>query len=110
MSDDTFGFGGAGKGALADKLTKFKPTAAEAPEPAPDLGAIDAAAGRVGFHSREPAAAPTLRRTKTVLGPTVQLNTRAPEDVAARFIQFCDQHRYAYWEGIKALMDKAGIE
>ena len=109
MSDDTFGFGKAGKGAgLADKLSQFKP-AALSPEPAPDMRAIDEAAGRVGFTSREPAAAPVLRRTKPLLGPTVQLNTRAPEDVAARFIQFCEQHRYAYWEGIRELMDKAGI-
>ena len=109
MSDDTFGFGKAGKGGeLADKLSKFKPAAAS-PEASPDMRAIDDAAGRVGFTSREPVSAPVLRRTKPVLGPTVQLNTRAPEDVAARFIQFCEKHRYAYWEGIKELMDRAGI-
>ncbi|HQT89961.1 MAG TPA: hypothetical protein PK677_15710 [Acidiphilium sp.] len=106
MSDDTFGFGKAGAGPLSKRLAQIKPSG-DNERAATDLQAIDEAGQRAGFTSREPGPAP-FRRVKTI-GPTIQLNTRAPEDVAIRFIQFCEQNRLAYWEGILELMKRANV-
>lgn len=106
MSDDTFGFGKAGAGGLSKKLAAIKPSGDDETVAA-DLHAIDEAGQRAGFTSREPGPAP-YRRVKTI-GPTIQLNTRAPEDVAIRFIKFCEQNRFAYWEGMLELMNRANV-
>ena len=69
----------------------------------PHLDRVDAAGDALGFTSRE-AARPTLLRRRREIGPTVAINTRAPERVAGPFIQFCEENRYSYWEGIEELM------
>lgn len=105
MSDDTFGFASKRGDTLA-KLATIKPGGSETPSP--PLADIDEAGRRAGFESREPGARVLPRRQKSV-GPTITINTRVPEDVAERFMQFCDQHRLSYWEGIQELMNRAKI-
>jgi len=105
MSDDPFGFGAKKENTLA-KLATIKPNA-ELPKPAP-LAEIDEAGRRAGFNSREPGARIVPRR-RTGVGPTITINTRVPEDIAERFIQFCDENRFSYWEGIEELMNRAKI-
>ncbi|WP_084705252.1 hypothetical protein [Beijerinckia mobilis] len=104
MSDDTFGFNKSAS--LASKVASIKPKQAEPVNPT--LSRIDEAAEKVGFHSREPGTRLLPRRKKSV-GPTITINTRVPEDVAERFIQFCDQRRLSYWEGIDELMNLAKV-
>lgn len=109
MSEDTFGFATA-RQTTADKLKNVRPTQ-DASHP-PTLDRIDAAGEALGFRSREevprqPAMA-TIRRRREV-GPTIAINTRAPERVAEPFVRFCEQNRYSYWEGIEELMKRAGV-
>ena len=110
MSDnDTFGFGKAGKGArILDNLAKIKPSAPDAVPP-PDLEAIDAAGSRAGFMPREAGSRLGPRRRKSQVGPTITINTRVPEDVAERFMNFCDANRFSYWEGLAELMNRAKV-
>ena len=105
MIEDAFGFVPKKDDTLA-KLARIKPsTEVAAPPP---LKEIDEAGSRAGFTSREPGGRLVPRRRKAV-GPTITINTRVPEDVAELFIQFCDQHRLSYWEGIEELMTRAKI-
>lgn len=106
MTDDTFGFAPK-RGDTAAKIATIKPDAVD--KPTPPLAEIDAAGIRAGFQSREPGTRLVPRRRKSV-GPTITINTRVPEDVAERFIQFCDQNRLSYWEGIEELMNRAKVE
>lgn len=106
MTDDAFGFSAARK-ATAEKLKSIHPTKGHAdPE---SLDRVDAAGEALGFKSREqPAPQPVFRRRREI-GPTVAINTRAPERVAGPFIRFCEENRYSYWEGIEELMKRAGL-
>ena len=104
-TDDAFGFSDSRK-AIADKLRNIKPSTGDASRP--HLDRVDAAGAALGFTSRE-AARPSLPRRRRDIGPTVAINTRAPERVAGPFIQFCEENRYSYWEGIEELMRRAGI-
>jgi len=106
MTDDTFGFSAARK-TTAEKLRDIKPSEVTI-DPTP-LAKIDAAAEALGFRSREEMRAPTQIRRRREIGPTVAINTRAPERVAEPFIQFCEHNRYSYWEGIEELMKRAGV-
>lgn len=106
MADDAFGFTPKKDNNTLAKLAGIKPSVD--PVPSAPLAEIDEAGRRAGFTSREPGARLVPRRRKAV-GPTLTINTRVPEDIAERFIQFCDQHRLSYWEGIEDLMNKANI-
>lgn len=103
----TFGFGGKKEGqgneTLA-KLAKIKPQPETvAPVVADQIERVDRMAEQRGFVSRE-AKVRLPDRRKKIEGNTVGINMRAPEDVARDFIQFCDEHRLSYWEGIAELM------
>lgn len=104
-ADDAFGFSASRK-ATAEKLKNIRPS--QGPEGTSHLDRADAAGEALGFTSRE-AARPTLLRRRREIGPTVAINTRAPERVAGPFIQFCEENRYSYWEGIEELMKRAGV-
>ena len=104
-ADDAFGFS-ASRRTTAEKLKSIQPS--KGPESEAHLDRVDAAGDGLGFTSRE-AARPTLLRRRREIGPTVAINTRAPERVAGPFIQFCEKNRYSYWEGIEELMKRAGI-
>lgn len=108
MAEDAFGFSAA-KGSTADRLKSFKPTQ---PQSAPEIevARADAAGERIGFKSREaPEPMPAVRRRKREVGPTVAINTRAPERVAGPFIAFCEENRFSYWEGIEELMKRTSL-
>jgi len=106
MTDDTFGFAGKRENTLT-KLSSIRPSA-ESAKTTP-LAEIDEAGRRAGFTSREPGARLLPRRRRAAVGATITINTRVPEDIAERFIQFCDQNRLSYWEGIEDLMNRANI-
>lgn len=107
--NDAFGFSKAGKGAGAlANLAKIKPSEPDS-APAPDLEAIDAAGSKAGFTPREPGSRLVPRRRKNPVGPTITINTRVPEDVAERFMNFCDANRFSYWEGLAELMNRAKV-
>ncbi|MBS0981465.1 hypothetical protein [Acetobacter thailandicus] len=104
MSDDSFGFSDTRKARL-QKIAAFNPRK--------DLGTealeqVDKAGDALGFVPREiPAKAPTRRRKE--IGPTVAINMRVPEAIADVFINYCEQNRLSYWEGVADLMQKAGV-
>lgn len=104
-ADDAFGFSASRK-TTAEKLKNIQPS--KGPEGKPRLDHVDAAGEALGFTSRE-ATRPTLLRRRREVGPTVAINTRAPERVAGPFIEFCEANRYSYWEGIEELMKRAGV-
>ncbi len=105
MTEDAFGFSAARK-ATAAKLKGIQPSIGH--EDRTPLERVDAAGEALGFKSREAARPPILRRRREI-GPTVAINTRAPERVAGPFVQFCEDNRYSYWEGIEELMKRAGL-
>lgn len=106
MTDDSFGFAAARK-STSDKLKAIKPNQSQ-PDPA-SMERVDRAGEALGFTSREPPPAPILVRRRREIGPTVAINTRAPERVAIPFIRFCEENRYSYWEGIEELMKRSGV-
>ena len=77
------------------------------PTPAPDTDQIDAIGKRHGFKSRE--AQDRLYKLDPMHEATVPLSIRPPLSVANRFIAWCRQNRYSYWEGLQALMNHKGI-
>jgi hypothetical protein len=78
--------------------------------PAPaTLDAVDAAGESLGFKSREGEGALRPAGRRREIGPTLAINTRAPERVAIPFIKFCEENRYSYWESIEELMKRAGL-
>lgn len=105
MTEDSFGFTAASK-TTADKLRSIKPSLPQTNTG--ELERTDKAGEALGFVSREPSTAKVVRRRREI-GPTVAINTRAPERVADPFIQFCEENRYSYWEGIEELMKRAGV-
>jgi len=105
MSGDAFGFNKS-KQSTADKLKTIQPQSHPA-TPVP-IERVDAAGDALGFRSRERVGQGVYRR-KREIGPTVAINTRAPERVAAPFIQFCEENRFSYWEGIEELMKRADL-
>lgn len=105
MSEDAFGFVKA-KPSTADKLKTIRPQ--EPTSESVPIARVDAAGEALGFRSRERAGQGVYRR-KREIGPTVAINTRAPERVATPFIQFCEENRFSYWEGIEELMKRANL-
>jgi len=73
-----------------------------------ELRRADQAAKSIGYVSREPAEVPPPVTRKT-LGPVEIVTIRAPITVSRTFKRWCDENRYSYWEGIEALMQKAGV-
>lgn len=105
---DTFGFTKS-KPSTAEKLKAVRPHEQEPQDTPIPLAKIDAAGEALGFRSREQRAGSGVYRRKREIGPTVAINMRAPEHVAASFIQFCEANRFSYWEGIQELMRRAGL-
>ena len=106
MNDDTFGFNAARK-TTEEKLKAIIPT--EGTSSLSDLAKVDAAGDALGFKSRESPPGRAVHRRKREIGPTVAINTRAPERVAEPFIRFCEDNRFSYWEGIEELMKRARV-
>ncbi len=106
MNDDSFGFSAAKK-TTSEKLKNIVPD--ERPSNVASLAKVDAVGDALGFRSREDARGHTVRRRKREIGPTVAINTRAPERVAEPFIRFCEDNRFSYWEGIEELMKRANL-
>lgn len=106
MSDDTFGFSAARK-TTSEKLKAIVPD--ERSSDTANLAKVDAVGDALGFRSREDARGRAVRRRKREIGPTVAINTRAPERVAEPFIRFCEDNRFSYWEGIEELMKRANL-
>lgn len=57
-------------------------------------------------HFAKSVEAPFARRGRET-GPRVAINMLVPKAVAARFIAFCGDNRYTYWEGIDELLKRA---
>lgn len=107
MTDDAFGFAAARK-STAEKLKTIKPSQSQ--QGLTPLDRTDRAGEALGFTSREPLPEPPpMARRRRDIGPTVAINTRAPERVAIPFIRFCEENRYSYWEGIEELMKRASL-
>jgi hypothetical protein len=69
-----------------------------------DLSAVDRAADRLGFQSRE---APVRRRKRQPIDqPTDQINIRAAISDLNAFVEFCERKRYSYREGFAELVSK----
>jgi hypothetical protein len=89
MSDDDFGF-------------------TSTPQDIEELRRADQAARALGYANREPTEPPPPVQRKT-LGPVEIVTIRAPITVSRTFKRWCEENRYSYWEGIEALMQKAGV-
>jgi hypothetical protein len=87
-----------------DRLSEIAP---DAPTNQPPAEQVDAVGARHGFTSREPAE--RIYKNDASKEATVPLSIRPPLSVANRFIAFCKQHRYSYWEGLAELMRHRGI-
>jgi hypothetical protein len=87
-----------------DRLREIAP---DTPANEPSADQVDAVGARHGFTSREPAE--RLYKNDASKEATVPLSIRPPLSVANRFIAFCKQHRYSYWEGLAELMRHRGI-
>lgn len=107
MSGNDYGFSPTRK-SMADKLRNITPNSETAvPDPS-DLERVDAAGVALGFIPRE-SARPTVLRKRKEIGPTVAINMRVPEAIAARFVDFCERNRLSYWEGVEELMKRSNI-
>jgi hypothetical protein len=73
----------------------------------PPVDRVDAVGARHGFTSREPME--RIYKNEGSKEASVPLSIRPPVSVANRFIAFCKQHRYSYWEGLADLMKHRGI-
>ncbi|MFL5284039.1 MAG: hypothetical protein ACJ8AW_24355 [Rhodopila sp.] len=89
MSDDDFGF-------------------TSTPQDIEELRRADQAARVLGYASREATDPPPPVQRKT-LGPVEIVTIRAPITVSRTFKRWCEENRYSYWEGIEALMQRAGV-
>jgi hypothetical protein len=76
--------------------------------PITGLDRVDAVGEALGFMPRQASRTAVPRRRKEI-GPTVAINMRVPEQVAATFIEFCESQRFSYWEGVQELMKRSGI-
>jgi hypothetical protein len=87
-----------------DRLSDIAPDVSTSEPPAAQ---VDAIAARHGFSSREPTE--RIYKNDASKEASVPLSIRPPLSVANRFIAFCKQHRYSYWEGLEELMRHRGI-
>ena len=61
--------------------------------------AVDTAAERAGFVSREPTGPTLMKRRKPVDEPVLSFTARVSQRSGNRFISWCDQNRMSYREG-----------
>ena len=87
-----------------DRLNEITP---DKPADQPPADRVDAVGTRHGFTSREPME--RIYKNEGSKEASVPLSIRPPVSVANRFIAFCKQHRYSYWEGLAELMNHRGI-
>jgi hypothetical protein len=87
-----------------DRLNEIAPDNLAAQLPA---DRVDAIGSRHGFTSREPME--RIYKNEGSKEASVPLSIRPPVSVANRFIAFCKEHRYSYWEGLAELMKHRGI-
>ena len=73
-----------------------------------DTAAIDRAAEKHGFSSREPVR--KLVKRPVSLEATANLNIRPSVSVYNRFVAFSVAHRLSYPEALKELMDRAQLD
>ncbi|MBW5286520.1 hypothetical protein [Burkholderia gladioli] len=116
MSDE-FGFSGTkdSKKSTKDKLASIQPSRGK--EKDVPMAQIDAIAESHGFTTREaqPVEAASSvtsgrsRRKKREMGPRIPINMMVPQEVAEPFIEFCNDNRYTYWEGVEELMRRCGV-
>lgn len=116
MSDE-FGFAGSkdSKKSTKEKLASIRPSSGQ--EKDVPMAQIDAIAESHGFTTREakPAAEAPMatsgrsRRKKRETGPRIPINMMVPQEVAEPFIEFCNDNRYTYWEGVEELMRRCQI-
>jgi hypothetical protein len=78
------------------------------PQDIEEMRRADHAAKSLGYVSHEPAEVPPPVQRKT-LGPVEIVTIRAPIAVSRTFKVWCEQNRYSYWEGLEALMQRAGV-
>lgn len=115
-----------GTASKAKPTTKSKTTKPKAvtkaprkPKPKPPVRkAQDALADRLaksqGFTSREAnqsAAAPVLMKKRRRIQhdePVDQLSIRGPVRVLNGFIDYCEEQKLSYWEGMERLVEEAG--
>lgn len=105
MTEDAFGFSAAQR-KTAEKIKGITPTSD--PHLPAEIERVDAAGAALGFIPRETSRVVVPRRRKEI-GPTVAINMRVPERVAAKFVTFCDQQRMSYWEGVEELMRRSEV-
>ena len=109
------------KTAPKPKVTKPKAVtkSPRKPKPKPAVRqAQDALADRLakshGFTSREAGQVPTApilmkkRRRIQHDEPVDQLSIRGPVRVLNGFIDYCEEHKLSYWEGMERLVEEAG--
>jgi len=111
LEEDPFGFD---RSAAKDKLRNIRPSV-----PAPvtsDMARVDAAAEAVGFVSRENSMRPIPEYLPNYgvvnpppRRPTIAINMRLPDNIAAVFQRFCKENRYSYPEGLEEVMKRAGL-
>ncbi|CAN7623656.1 hypothetical protein [Neorhizobium tomejilense] len=95
MTGKNLGFG---------KLADIKPDIES--EPGISDRKIDEIGERHGFIAREPVQKLTRRKPAE---PSANLNIRPSITTFNRFLQFCERNRMSYPEGLKELMDRAGV-
>jgi hypothetical protein len=114
---DTFGFSAAttSNKSTKEKIAEIKPSEPESGDV--PLERIDKIAEARGFTSRETrqgsakdrSAVEASRKRRREVGPRVAVNMMMPEPIATPFIDFCEQNRYSYWEGVQELMRRAKL-
>jgi hypothetical protein len=92
-------------------LHEFAPSERTPAPPAQDRAerdAVDATAREHGFTKTSiPVAVP--RRARRASGEQLhQINIRGPISVMARFVDYCDAERIAYWEALDRLLTERG--
>lgn len=102
MSADAFGFSNKQR---SDRIASIQ-TGVSATAEHVDTSLLDSAAAKHGFVSR--AGDTEIASRRKSVGPTAALNVRCPVRVFNPFVEFCEQERLSYWEGIEKLMQLAG--
>lgn len=71
------------------------------------IQAAEAAGVSRGFATRE--AAPRRRKRQARSEPTDQINIRAAIPDLDRFVEWCEENRYSYGEGLRELLRRADV-
>lgn len=78
------------------------------PQDIEELRRADQSAKSLSYVSREPGEVPPLVQCN-MLALVKIITIRAPVAVSRTFEAWCEQNRYSYWEGMEALMQRAGV-